>query len=111
MFVPLKSEHFDNFVNGSKRYEIRACSRGFTEKFVYEGRRVVLSDGYGKQRRLEGNIGKVVIGSLEEIFGVIDYLEIVPEKLLPERVMDEIKTLLKNPEKYTAFEVILDEEK
>lgn len=57
LFVPLNSEHYDNFHNGSKTFELRQGPKRWNSKTVYTGRQVIISKGYGKQNRMNGNIG------------------------------------------------------
>lgn len=58
LFIPLKSEFFEAFENGTKDTEYRPYGPRWNEKTCSIGRDVVLSYGYGKQRRLRG----VVVG-------------------------------------------------
>ena len=55
LFIPLKTEYFNAFKNGSKTYELRFGSR-WSEHHCFVGRAVVLSRGYGKHERLNGII-------------------------------------------------------
>lgn len=55
LFIPLKTEYFNAFKNGSKTYELRFGSR-WGEKHCPVGRQVTLSRGYGKHERLNGTI-------------------------------------------------------
>lgn len=59
LFVPLNSEHYDNFLSGSKTFEMRQGPQRWNDKTVYTGRQVLISKGYGKKNRMIGNIGKV----------------------------------------------------
>jgi hypothetical protein len=64
LFVPLKREHFDAFERGDKDHEYRAYGPRWNEATCRVGRRVLLSFGYGKQRRLRGVIvGFAVVGA------------------------------------------------
>lgn len=56
MFIPLKAEYYDAFLDGSKRYEYRLYGRGWNERVCRPGRAVTLSRGYGKQNRAGGRI-------------------------------------------------------
>ncbi|OPY70470.1 MAG: hypothetical protein A4E62_01557 [Syntrophorhabdus sp. PtaU1.Bin002] len=56
LFIPLKREHFEAFENGTKTTEFRQYGPRWNERTCVVGRPVVLSLGYGKQRRLEGLI-------------------------------------------------------
>jgi hypothetical protein len=56
LFVPLRAEHYDAFLDGSKREEYRLYGKGWNERVCRPGRAVVLSRGYGKQNRIRGRI-------------------------------------------------------
>lgn len=56
LFIPLRSEYFDAFARGEKNTEYRKHGQRWNAKTCAVGRRVVLSRGYGKQRRLTGTI-------------------------------------------------------
>lgn len=58
LFIPLKSEYYEAFVNGSKAAELRRYGPRWNEKTCTPGRSVVLSMGYGKQHRTHGRIWK-----------------------------------------------------
>ena len=54
LFIPLKGVYFDAFDDGSKNTEYRLYGPRWNERTCRIGRRVVLSRGYGKQRRRHG---------------------------------------------------------
>lgn len=56
LFIPLKAEFFDAFERGDKTDEYRRRSDRFNLGTCRVGRRVILSRGYGKARRLSGVI-------------------------------------------------------
>jgi hypothetical protein len=58
LFIPLRSEYFDDFARGEKHVERRIYGKRWNERTCAIGRPVVLSRGYGKWSRLNG----VVIG-------------------------------------------------
>lgn len=58
LFIPLKTQYFDAFLDGSKTVEYRRYGARWNERTCEVGRRVVISKGYGKQSRREG----VVVG-------------------------------------------------
>lgn len=58
LFVPLKTEYYEAFADGSKREELRRYGPRWNEKTCAVGREVVLSKGYGKQYRMTGRISK-----------------------------------------------------
>lgn len=61
LFVPLRGEWFDAFESGAKGTEFRALGPRWNARTCRIGRRVVLSRGYGKARRLSG----VIVGFAE----------------------------------------------
>jgi hypothetical protein len=56
LFIPLKSEYFFAFADGSKGTEYRQYGPRWNEKTCCIGRHVTLSHGYGKSLRLSGII-------------------------------------------------------
>lgn len=56
LFIPLKREYFEAFERGDKNTEYRLPGGRWNERTCYPGRSVVLSLGYGKQRRLKGRV-------------------------------------------------------
>lgn len=56
LFIPLRRQWFEAFAAGHKTFEYRPYGPGWNERTCPIGRRVTLSLGYGKQRRLSGEI-------------------------------------------------------
>ena len=56
LFIPLKREFFERFASGENKIEYRKYGKRWNEHTCKPGRRVTLSCGYGKQRRLSGVI-------------------------------------------------------
>lgn len=56
MFIPLKAEYYDAFLDGSKDREFRLYGPRWNERTCVPGRRVTLSRGYGKQQRRKGRV-------------------------------------------------------
>ena len=56
LFIPLKSEFYNAFLDGTKTTEYRRHGPGWNAKTCWVGRRVVLSKGYGKANRVTGTI-------------------------------------------------------
>jgi len=56
LFIPLKREFFEAFERGEKTTEYRKHGGPWNGKTCRVGREVVLSLGYGQQRRLRGVI-------------------------------------------------------
>lgn len=104
LFVPLNKEPFEDFNSKGKTYELRSYGRNFTEKFVYEGRDVELRKGYSGEI-LWGKIGKVQIGTLEEILSKVYFKKITPEADSEEKAKKQMLDILGEKEKYIAFEV------
>ena len=57
----MNSEPFEDFLHNGKSYELRGYGRNYTEKQVYEGRKVELRRGYSGASQW-GVIGEVIIG-------------------------------------------------
>lgn len=83
LFIPLKTEYYEAFANGSKREELRRYGPRWNERTCPVGRDVVLSKGYGKQARMTGRVWKFkkqhgsVFGStyraaILDVFGTLD---------------------------------------
>lgn len=58
LFIPLKAVYFDRFASGEKSEELRRWGPRWNMNTCRPGREVVLSRGYGKQRRLRALIGQ-----------------------------------------------------
>ena len=56
VFIPLKTEYYEAFCNGSKTVEYRQHGKRWNAKNCEVGRRVTISKGYGKQSRRHGVI-------------------------------------------------------
>ncbi|WP_374584429.1 hypothetical protein [Ideonella dechloratans] len=56
LFIPLKTEFFTAFERGEKKTEFRPYGARWNERTCQVGRKVVLSHGYGKRRRLSGHV-------------------------------------------------------
>jgi hypothetical protein len=57
LFIPLRTEYFEAFRNGTKTREYRTEGRMWNHLTCRPGRPVILSKGYGKAHRLNGVIG------------------------------------------------------
>ena len=58
LFIPLKTEYYESFKDGTKTKELRAYGPRWNHETCKEGRSVILSKGYGKQNRMKGRIWK-----------------------------------------------------
>jgi len=56
LFIPLKTQYYEAFADGSKLSEIRLHGPRWNADTCTPGRRVTLSKGYGKKDRLSGSI-------------------------------------------------------
>lgn len=56
LFIPLKTEYYNAFLDGSKVDEYRLYGKRWNEKVCVPGRRVTISKGYGKLNRRSGEI-------------------------------------------------------
>ncbi len=59
LFIPLKGEYFDAFVNGDKFFEYRLYGARWNLETCKMKRQVVLSRGYGAKFRADGYIREV----------------------------------------------------
>lgn len=62
LFLPLAAVHYDDFENGEKGHEFRLYGPRWNEQACRIGRKVTLSRGYGKHKRMTG-----VVTSFERI--------------------------------------------
>jgi len=83
LFIPLKTEYYEAFVDGSKTEELRRYGPGWNETTCKVGRAVVLSKGYGKQARVSGRIyrfkkkhgslfGSTYQAAIKAVYGTLD---------------------------------------
>lgn len=56
LFIPLKTAYFEAFAKGEKTVEYRPYGPRWNECTCPVGRKVTLSHGYGKARRLTGTV-------------------------------------------------------
>jgi ASC-1-like (ASCH) protein len=108
LFVPLSTEPFNEFANGSKTYELRVYGRQWTEKHVWSGRDVELRRGYSVGQSIHGTIGDVAVGPLRTLFSSIGFEQIAPSASTLEEAIDDAKKYSKNHTDdllYIAFEV------
>lgn len=72
IFIPLKSEYYQAFLDGSKRIEYRRAGVGqFTLAKCTPGREVTLSKGYGTRNRIKGTVIRSWIEHHEHPTGAI----------------------------------------
>ena len=104
LFVPLNTTAFDWFKHYDKTYELRFYGRQYTEKHVFRGRRVELRKGYVGES-IWGEIGDVIVGTLEDILDNVSYHKIIPIANNRDDAIKKINEILGIKEKYIAFEV------
>jgi hypothetical protein len=66
LFVPLHTEHFEDFKSGSKTIEWRIYGARWNERTCTPGRPVTLSKGYGKKDRLNGIVLSIVKHQIDD---------------------------------------------
>lgn len=83
LFIPLNTEYFDAFADGSKTEELRRYGLRWNENTCKVGRDVVLSKGYGKRHRMTGRVwkftrqhgstfGSTYKAAILDVFGTLD---------------------------------------
>ncbi len=78
LFIPLNKKHYEAFERGDKTHEYRLAGGRWNERTCKPGRAVILSCGYGKKRRLIGEILNFSISSIP--CGTQDWYEIYGDK-------------------------------
>lgn len=87
LFIPLMSQYYEAFLDGSKDTEYRPYGPVWNERNCPVGRAVTLSKGYGKKHRLSGvvtsfarvtlkQVPRDVEKALDEIYGEHDDYDI-----------------------------------
>jgi len=69
LFLPLKTEFFNAFKDGTKTHEYRRHGRQFTKKNWFPGRRVNLRRGYSTNDNLYGTVTSFKVFRKSEIIG------------------------------------------
>ena len=83
LFVPLRTEYFNQFADGSKSIEYRRHTRQWTAKHCYPGRLVMLSHGYSG-RRLSAVIEHFEVRVMDsEVYGPQAELSLIHLRLVP----------------------------
>lgn len=83
LFIPLKTQFYEDFISDNKPSELRLYGARWNEKTCRVGRLVTLSKGYGKANRVRGRItafykrdartfGSGYQKSILDIFGTLD---------------------------------------
>lgn len=83
LFIPLKTEYYEAFKDGSKTEELRIYGPRWNRDTCRVGREVVISKGYGKQNRMKGRIwsfkrqhgslfGSTYRAAIVDVYGALD---------------------------------------
>lgn len=83
LFVPLKTEYWQQFRDGTKRDELRLYGPRWNERTCAVGREVTLSKGYGKIGRMTGRVrafkrqhgstfGSTYREAIQAVYGTLD---------------------------------------
>lgn len=105
LFVPLNSEWYYAFEDGTKDVELRGVNSRFNTDHVFTGRDVELRRGYSTGDSIWGSIGEVwEFKDIDTIPERMDHRRITPEKDRDEFVSGA-KDLLTDYSAYIAFEV------
>ena len=108
LFVPLKTEPFNWFKSGKKKYELRNQVGQYNKNQIITGRKVELRRGYSTNDKLFGKIGQVVWAeNIDDIYNQIEYSKIIPKALNLDDAKQEVFKMLKNNVGLVVFEVIL----
>lgn len=105
LFVPLKTEHYRNFEQGDKRWELRGVNDQYNCETVRLGRTVELRRGYSTGDSLWGEI--TARDTFRDLHSVEYYQQITPGKSKAE-FLQSAEELLGQYEEYIAFRVALD---
>ena len=76
LFIPLNTEYFEQFENGIKTVEYRRYGNRWNLRKCFPGRPVILSCGYGKQRRLSGVVKSFKTSKVENCQAKDDFIKI-----------------------------------
>lgn len=79
LFVPLSSDPYEWFEDGTKQWELRRTVGQFGTSHIYHGRMVELRHGYSTGRSMWGVIREVrVANSIDHVFSQVPYHQIIP---------------------------------
>ena len=107
LFLPLNTDRYDMFFNGSKTWEIRGESNRFNIDTVRTGRAVEIRKGYQKKGALWGKIGRIQITS--DIFNLSKWIYDAAIPTSDRQLLNQIRQYNYKYDKFIVFEVILDE--
>lgn len=104
LFVPLTTEYWDAFNNGSKLWEVRNLGRNFSTQHVRVGRAVELRKGYSTSSSLWGVIHSVVVcNTAEALIEDIPFNSILPNAKSKQEAIKILKELLGTEHMKIAF--------
>jgi|AntDeeMetageno50_2_1112565.scaffolds.fasta_scaffold05568_2 ASC-1-like (ASCH) protein len=105
LFVPLNSEPYWWFADGSKTWELRGVNDQFNERKVRVGRAVELRRGYSTDDSLWGVItGVRFFESVDEIIETFEYEKVRPDAS-EEEFRESVADLLDGYDSFIAFGV------
>ena len=104
--IYFKRDIYDWYSYG-KKWEMWPLNNKFSPINIFCGRDVILLKGRTGISR-NGVIGEVKIGSLDKLLSQISYHKFAPHLDSEIEFRDLIKRLLKDSERYIAFEIKLD---
>lgn len=105
LFVPLAKEPFEDFRDRGKEVEVRKNARQYTAKTVVKDRLVELRLGYSGKESIWGEVGRIVVGSWEDVFEIFDLLQVEPRFQSIEEAIRDIEALFGETGNLIAFEV------
>ena len=104
IFAPLKTEHYENFRDGSKTWELRGATGAFAPEKLRIGKPVELRKGYNGPSLWGKVAGVKTFDSIEEIPEEIDHRKITTGKSRGEFV-ESARELLGKYDSFVAFRV------
>ncbi|KXA88639.1 hypothetical protein AKJ62_04745 [candidate division MSBL1 archaeon SCGC-AAA259D14] len=109
LFVPLKTEPFQWFRSGKKKWELRGISSQFNRDTVVPSRSVELRKGYNGES-IWGIVDCVeTFGSLESVVDNLDFRAIIPPTETRGGFLSRAKELLSGYDEFIAFRVLIED--
>lgn len=108
LFVPLSTEPYRWFEDGSKSWELRRERGAFSEKHLVKGRLVELRRGYSTRDSLYGSIGSVIGGNdIRSVLEAAGFSRVIPHAAsLDDAEAAAMSILGPEPGPFVAFEVV-----
>jgi len=105
LFVALKSEAFEWFKSGKKKWELRGINNNFNTKTAIVGRKVEISKGYSG-KRMQGRItARHIFDNMEDISRRINFQDIIPVANDESEFRKICKSYLSKYERFIAFKI------